>query len=385
MTKRRIKVLQLQPDYNVKAHSFADLAEQIVLSLPSDRYEVVSAFLKGRPADGEPVSRAGRSVYFEFSDAQLKGARLGALWRLYRFCREERFDVVICNRFKPVNMMLVLNRWLRVPVCIGIAHNLGDYARVYRRRQVGRSADGRWRFVGVSAAVRDELLGYGCGFTTRNTVAITNAIDVDQAESLQLTRADARQALGLGAQARVIGTIGRQVPVKAYPCLVHAFAKIAEKHPDAELILIGDGREHAGLRAAVERLGLAGRVHLPGARPYAMKYVRAFDIWVMPSLEEGFPLALLEGMSGGLPVIASDIPSMHDLVAGAGGLLVPPGDVDALAAAMDDYLTLPADELERRGRACHAYVRAHHGVAEYRAAYRGLIEDALRANRKDGN
>ena len=92
----RIKVLQLQPDYNVKAHDFADLAEQIVKSLPADRFEVVSAFLIGKPESGEPVSVSERSVYFDFTGKDLKGLRLNALWKLYRFCRDESFDVVIC-------------------------------------------------------------------------------------------------------------------------------------------------------------------------------------------------------------------------------------------------------------------------------------------------
>jgi glycosyltransferase involved in cell wall biosynthesis len=377
---RRIKVLQLQPDYNVKRHDFADLAEQIVLSLPPERYEVVSAYLKGRPAADEPVSRAERSVYFDFTDAQLKGARLGALWRLYRFCREERFDVAICNRFKPVNMMLVLNRWLKVPACIGIAHNLGDYDRSYRRHQVRRLADRHWRFVGVSPAVRKNLLDLDCGFIARNTVAITNAIDIEQAQALLLEREDARRELGLDPAARVVGTIGRQVPVKGYPHLIRAFARVATRYPDAVLVLIGDGREAARLRDEVMRLGLAGRVHLPGARPYALRYVRAFDLWVMPSLEEGFPLALLEAMSGRLPVIASDIPSMHDLVAGAGGQLVPPADEAALAAALDAHLAMPAQILAHKGVAAYEYLCAHHDIGDYRRAYRSLIDETLAAN-----
>jgi glycosyltransferase involved in cell wall biosynthesis len=377
---RRIKVLQLQPDYNVKRHDFADLAEQIVLSLPAERYEVVSAFLKGRPADGEPVSRAERSVYFEFTDAQLKGARLRALWRLYRFCRDEAFDVAICNRFKPVNMMLMLNRWLRIPACIGIAHNLGDYDRRYRRGQVRRLADRRWRFVGVSPAVRRELLDLDCGFTQDNTVAITNAIDIGQAESLLLEGDAARRELGLDPAARVVGTIGRQVPVKDYPRLIRAFARVAGQHPEAALVLIGDGREAPRLRDEVARLGLQGRVHLPGARPSALRYVRAFDIWAMPSLEEGFPLALLEAMSGRLPVIASDIPSMHELVSGAGGQLVPAGDEAALAAALDTHLALPVPELKRRGQAAYDYLCARHGIADYRRAYRALVDETLAAN-----
>ena len=100
----------------------------------------------------------------------------------------------------------------------------------------------------------------------------------------------------------------------------------------------------------------------------------------MPSLAEGFPLALLEGMSGRLPIIASDIPSMHELVAGAEGVLVPPTDVDALAEAMDGYLAVSPDELRSKGLRCYNYLKAHHGIGEYRTAYRALIESGLRAN-----
>lgn len=378
-TKKRIKVLQIQPDYNVKVHSFSDLAEQIVLGLPAERFEVVSAFLKGRPAAGEPASAAERSIYFQFSDKQLQGLRIRALWTLYRWLRAERFDVVICNRFKAVSLMLYLGKWLNTPLCIGIAHNLGDYDRRYRQRQVRNWITDHWRFVGVSHAVRDELRAYGCGFSAENTVAIINAIDTAQAESLQLDRAAAREALGLRSGARVIGTIGRQVPVKGYPKLLQAFAQTAKLFPDAELILIGDGKEHQSLKDEVRRLGLEGRVHLPGSRPYAMKFVRAFDIWVMPSYEEGTPLALLEGMSGRLPVIASDIPSMHTLVAGAGGTLVPPRSVDELSEAMNQYLSLSHDELRSKGERCYAYLDKNHNIVEYRAAYRELVESGLSA------
>ncbi len=191
---KRSKVLQLQPDYNVKSHDFADLAEQIVRALPTERYEITAAFLRGRPGPGEPVSKADHSVYFEFSDKSLKGMRIRAMWALYKFCRKEQFDVVICNRFKPVNMMLQLNRWLKIPLCVGISHGFGEYDRFYRRSQAKRLIDKAWRFVGVSPAVKQYLLDCKCGFTEQNTYAITNAIDIEQAEALELPRQQARES-----------------------------------------------------------------------------------------------------------------------------------------------------------------------------------------------
>ena len=380
MTKK-IKVLQLQPDYNVKAHDFADLAEQIVKALPPERYEVVAAFLRGKPQQGEPVSRAGRSVYFEFSDKQLKGLRLQAMWQLYRFCRAQRFDVVICNRFKPVNMLLQLNRWLKVPLCIGIAHGFGEYERYYRRFQVKYLIDHAWRFVGVSPAVRQYLLECNCGFSAQNTLAITNAIDIAQAESLQFSRDEARRLLGIDLQVRLLGTFGRLVPIKGHVYLVRAFARLKDVHPQVQLAIIGKGREESRLRAEVDRLGLQGRVHLLGFRENALQYVRAFDIWTMPSLAEGLGLALLEGMSGHLPVVASNVPAMLPLIQGAGGLAVPPADVDALTIALADYLRLSDQQLKERGEQAYAYLCANHDIEAFRQKYLRLIDESLKEAR----
>lgn len=374
---QRFKVLQLQPDYNVKSHDFADLAEQIVKALPADRYEMTAAFLRGRPGLADPVSRADHSVYFEFSDKALKGMRLRAMWRLYQFCREEKFDVVICNRFKPVNMMLTLNRWLKVPLCIGISHGFGEYDRLYRRRQTQRLIDRHWRFVGVSPAVKQYLLDCQCGFTDQNTWAITNAIDIEQAEALQHSRERSRELLGLDPSVRLIGALGRLVPVKGHTYLLQAFAQLKDKYPQTQLAIIGAGREEANLRAEIERLGLQGRAHLLGFKENALQYVRAFDIWTMPSLAEGLGLALLEGMSGQLPVIASNVPAMLPLIEGAGGLAVEPANVPALTAALDNYLGLSDEALADKGQQAYRYLQKEHDIEVFREEYRQLIDSGL--------
>jgi len=376
--KPRFKVLQLQPDYNVKLNDFADLGEQIVKALPSERFEVTSAFLSGRPQPGQPLSVADHSKYFEFPEKALKGIRLGAMWEIYKYCREQKFDVVICNRFKSVNMMLSLNRWLKIPLCIGISHGFGEYERAYRRRQTRRLVSPAWRFVGVSAAVRDYLVGLNCGFTPQNTTFVTNAIDIPQAEALQLPREQARQALGLPLDARIIGALGRLVPIKGHTHLLQAFARLKDKYPNAQVGIIGSGRAEADLRADIERLGLTGRAHLLGFREDGLKYVRAFDIWTMPSLLEGLGLALLEGMSGRLPVIASNGPAMLPLVEGAGGLSHEPGNVEQLTAALDTYLAMSDEQLRAKGEQVFRYLEQNHALAEFQQKYLNLIETGLK-------
>ena len=82
---RRIKVLQLQPNYHENSHGYSDLAEQIIVAFPKDRYDVTTAFLQGRPAPGAETTRAGRAVYFDLADDALRGLRLRLRWTLYRF------------------------------------------------------------------------------------------------------------------------------------------------------------------------------------------------------------------------------------------------------------------------------------------------------------
>ncbi len=374
---KRVKVLQLQPNYHENSHDYSDLAEQIVVAFPRDRYEVTTAFLQGKPSPGAEKSRAEFSVYFDLPDGVLKGWRIRVRWLLYQFLRANRFDVVICNRYKPVSMLMQLNRWLKIPLCIGISHGFGEYASRQRRMFARLNVGPAWRFVGVSPAVRQYLLDQNCGFTPQNTVAITNAIDLQRAQELQFTREQARQLLGLPQEPRIIGAAGRLVKVKGHIYLIRAFASISNRHPDSHLAVIGAGKEEAPLREEIARLGMQERIHLLGFQPGAKRYVRAFDIWIMPSLSEGLGLALLEGMSGHLPIIASDIPAMRPLIDGAGGIAVPPAEVEPLAAALDQYLSLPPADLKQKGEIAYEYLRENHSIEKYRAEYLVLVENNL--------
>ncbi len=373
----RIKVLQLQPNYHENSHGYSDLAEQIIVAFPKDRYDVTTAFLQGRPEPSAERSRAERSIYFDVRDDALRGLRLRLRWMLYRFLKEERFDVVICNRYKPVNLLMQMNRWLRIPVCIGISHGFGEYAPIMRRLSAKLLIDDHWRFVGVSPAVRDYLLAQNCGFTEKNTTAITNAFDFDAADRERLSRNEARATLRLPSDKLVIGAAGRLVKVKGHIHLVRAFAQVHHRHPSSILAIMGEGKERVALEEEISRLGLIDRVRLLGFVPAAKKYTKAFDIWTMPSLSEGLGLALLEGMSGGLPIIASDIPAMAPLIREAGGVAVPPGDEEALAAALDNYLVLSDMEREGKGQEAYSYVRRCHSIEQYRSAYLALTERAL--------
>jgi len=372
---RRLKVLQLQTRYNA-ADTNSDLGVQILQGLPASDFDIVNGYLEGRPAN---ISQdlPWREVYFDFTPRQMSGMRLGVSRALTNYCKQEQFDVVLLHRFKAVNLFMHVNRTLKVPLCIGVSHGFGEYDRFYRRWQARRLIDERWRFVGVSPAVREYLVRLRCGFTNANTVAITNAIDITLAETHQLDRASARLALGLPKESVIIGAIGRLVPVKGHIHLIRAFGRVSRDYPEASLAIIGGGREEAALLAEIGVLGLGDRVVLCGTVPDAMRYVRAFDMFIMPSLQEGLGLALLEGMCGRLPVMGSDIPAMQPLLQGAGGRSFPPGDEAEIAQALNEYLALNDEARTALGERAYSYLLREHDIDDFRDKYRQLIKGAL--------
>lgn len=377
---RKIKVLQLQNRYNVNA---SDLAEQVIQGLPTRTYEVTTVFLRGRPKPGEPESRAVRSVYFDLSNASTKGLRLKALWRLYRHCRTQGYDAVIAHRFKPINMMMLLNVCLRIPACIGVLHGLGEYDRTYRRWESRSLISKAWRMVGVSRAVCDDLINCDAGFNSFNVRQINNAIDISRAEGLQHSRQQARQMLGLPQDAFIIGTIGRLVPAKGHLQLLEAFSAIKDEYPQAQLAIIGEGRLRQEMESMIQARHMEGRVSLLGSRDDALQYVKAYDVFVMSSVTEGLPLALLEGMSARLPVIGSDIDSMRPILEDSGARIYPVGQPLALAERLREVISLAPQERAMEGRRSYEYLCRAHAVEDFRKQYRNLLEEMLNNGKRN--
>jgi glycosyltransferase involved in cell wall biosynthesis len=167
-------------------------------------------------------------------------------------------------------------------------------------------------------------------------------------------RARARATLGLGEEARAIVTVGRQEFQKAQDDLVSAFELLSANHRDVELFLVGpSGNRSRELRVRVDGSGHRDRIHMLGHRDDVPDILAAADVFVLPSLYEGFPGAVIEAMALGLPVIASQLPTVQELVEdGRSGLLVPAGNPARLAEAIRRVVGDPrtSRRLGERGR-----------------------------------
>jgi glycosyltransferase involved in cell wall biosynthesis len=172
--------------------------------------------------------------------------------------------------------------------------------------------------------------------------------------------------------------VGRLEPVKGFDLLLRAFAAVRGAVPDARLCIVGDGRLAGELTAQAGALGLGGAVELPGRldRESVRDRLRRASVFVLSSRSEGMPLALLEAMACGVPPVATRVGGVPEVVAGGAGLLVPPGDADALAAALVRVLRDPGLAAEL-GQAAHRRAQAF-SSASSEAAYERLYESLLR-------
>jgi glycosyltransferase involved in cell wall biosynthesis len=153
-----------------------------------------------------------------------------------------------------------------------------------------------------------------------------------------MSRAEARRRLGVPADARVIGWVGRLWTVKGPDLLIEA---VAQLEPDvARVVVIGEGPERTALETTCARRGLR-QVLFAGAREDAAQLLRAFDVLVMSSRSEGTPMVLLEAMAAGVAVVTFAVGGIPDVVSPASAWLAPPEDVPALAAALRDALDHP--------------------------------------------
>jgi glycosyltransferase involved in cell wall biosynthesis len=253
-------------------------------------------------------------------------------------------------------------RLARVPVLVHVEHDAWHYEDERHRRLAA------WGYrllrpasVAVSGQIRDRVQA----FRPWPEMQVVPP-GVDMARFRIGDGAASRARLGLDPRARVIGTVGRLVPVKGHGVLIEALAALPE---DAHLVLAGDGPERPALEALAARLGLGRRVTFLGHRDDPEAVLPAFDVFCLPSLAEGLPRSVLEAQACGVPVVASDVGGLGEAVCPHTGRLVVAGDGEALPAALASVLARP-----RQPDITRAFIEGRYSLSRTLAAFRGLAE-----------
>lgn len=327
------------------------LCAELARQLPAAGHEAVVLTRRAAPDDPAARTTGGSKLLFPLAVA-----------RLYlREARNRAFDVVHVHESDgfAVALLVRLARWLRRPS--GRARLIATLQVSYRRerlsvRPIRARPDGPpvsrpTRSERVFAVVRAPILA-GLGRLTARladrVVAPSHATARELAEDYGArdvavipngVTLPAEPAAEIGAPRRPFTVLyaGRLRTRKAVAVLLEAFSRLRDRVSDAELIVVGDGEQRPALEAQAKRLGVAGAIRFEGARPHdAMPaYYRSADVFCLPSLYEGFPLAILEAMAAGLPVVATAVAGVPEAVAdGVTGRVVPAEDAGALAEAL---------------------------------------------------
>lgn len=194
------------------------------------------------------------------------------------------------------------------------------------------------RVLAVSGHLQRSL-GYPrwlVGWRMPPTEVLYHSLKASDVTDVERGRASLRQAVGADASCLIIGTVANFRPKKAHPVLVSAMKLLVGRGYKARVVLVGHGPTEPAVRAAVEAAGLERYFYFAGYRSDAGQLTREFDIFVLPSRDEGLPMALLEAMAHGVPVISTDVGGVSEIVTHeVDGLLVPSGDVATLAQSIE--------------------------------------------------
>ena len=282
--------------------------------------------------NGITVHRASRLPLERITGAQ--AALSSAVWRLgFRLAARLRPDVIHAHTlfFHSSLVAAAVSRWRRTPLVLTV--HVGSMAALpqpYRaavalyERSLGRLLlRSARRIICVSDDVRDHVIALGAD--AGRVTMIPNGVDSGRFATAERD----------GSGVPLLVSVGRLIFNKGQHFLIEAADRLHQEGARFQVVIAGGGPVEQQLHDDVWRRGLEGIVSLPGDEPHVERLLASADAFVRPSLSEGMSLAVLEAVAAGLPVIASDVSGMRALIEdGVSGLIVRPGDVDALTAAL---------------------------------------------------
>lgn len=313
-----------------------------------------------------------------------------------------QYDVIFVSGFKALGISGVVISRLFHKLCILKADSNGEMSgeffadgletvgltpasRLFRlllsvRNWILRRAD--W-FVAITPGIAEELMRQGVG---RHAIHdITNAVDTTRfCPAASNARPSLRRRLGVPKKKIIVAYTGRLVTYKGLPLLVRVAERLQRECEDVGFVLIGSGgldihNCEGELRAYVSAKRLGTSIHFAGEVPNVHEYLQASDIFVLPTEEDAFPLALVEAMACGLPVISTPVGGIGQIITnGENGLLVKPGDFQELYDALRDLTTNPSRSATL-GAAAAQTVRARYSREIVARRYIELFEYAHRS------
>jgi len=242
--------------------------------------------------------------------------------RLFRFLLKNRFDVIHTFLFQANNLGRVVGWLANVPVRIGSQRSTDYWRRPYHNL-LDRITLPFSRIVVSNSEAGRKMLMRRVGLAPEKITVIPNGVPF----AAVISKDKARETLGFSSEAFLIGSVGNLRAPKGYQYLLPAFREVALKYPEAKLLIAGEGPLIKTLERFSRRLGISQKVFFLGFQKDLSVFYSGLDLFAMPSLWEGMPVALLEALSYGLPVVATAVSGIPEVMSdGCEGFLVAPAN-----------------------------------------------------------
>jgi glycosyltransferase involved in cell wall biosynthesis len=326
------------------------LATKLTRAL-SHRYRFTFACLDSLGTFGLQLREEGYAVTLLH---RRPGIDFGCARRLANFLGREKVRIVHAHHYSPFFYATAARGLGASPPVLYAEHGpfgarRSRRSRVLYNRLAVRKVD---RLVAVGETMR-EAMASNDGFPADQVEVIYNGVDASVFASDRLHRAAVRRALGLAPAEFVVIHVARLDPVKDHLTAIKAMQRVARQRPNVRLLLVGEGSEQERIETEIASRGLAPSVRLLGMRDDVANLLQAADLFLLTSINETISVAAIEAMCAGLPVVATRVGGMPEVVIdGETGLLRSSGDCESLAAAILHLMEYPAlaFEMGRRGR-----------------------------------
>ena len=338
---------------------FFNIAQQYAWTFRDSEYRLITVFISGEESQEVANDIEGDVVFLACPRKTLRGLKIGILRKLVKLHRQYDFRIIVGHRYKSIYLGCLLTLFAPKAWVFGAVHSAKTFKRFRRRVFINRFAK-RLVVLGVSKALVHEIQSALPRYPSRHIKVVYNCINTNQASAKLIPRAEARASLGIPDGAFVFATVARLHPKKNHEPLISAFAKMQSNAPHAVLLLIGEGDLRNKLQTLADDLGIGAKVIFAGFVREAERYYGAFDVFVLPSKVETFGMVLLEAFVAELPVIASSVGGIPEVL-GDVGKLYAVGDVNALAELMNSaYQELTEDGLSlQKKRRIQARLEQH--------------------------
>lgn len=256
------------------------------------------------------------------------------LTALARWFRDENVAVVHTHMFSAAMWGRLAGLKAQVPVLVTTEHGKENWKKWWQSRLDRWLSGHTFRHIAVSEDVR-EIRMQRDGVPAERIVVVPNGVPIPGQVGDQAARNRVRREFGLAQNQPVMGSVGRMIAAKGYPVLLEALALARREIHELHWLQIGDGPDREDLKAQAAAMGLSGNITFAGRRTDIGDLLETMDVWVMSSIREGLPVALLEAMAAGKPIVATRVGGIPDAVEHrVSALLAEEGDPASLAQAI---------------------------------------------------